>query len=300
MYVGCGYRICDAVRQSSKFVKFQLICRVLSGICDVRTYLQHGLKVAVGTDVAGGYSPSMLDALRMTVIASRVHALAQRKHFGVGLGADAGQMKGGNVSVSDGGSELGEAGVGVVGEDIIEGEMEHIELIGGLGPNGGVSACSVVEVHHHTKHHDHTEDYVTTFVTGSTHPHPAPSTPVITATAASSTSNDATTITPSMHTAKPAAAAAVIPAPEPYHPLTYLEAYHLATQGGAEVLGMGNVVGNFLVGKMCDALVIDVAVQDSPIDIWEGEGVLEKFQKFLFLGDDRNIVGVFVGGRKVM
>ena len=41
--------------------------------------------------------------------------------------------------------------------------------------------------------------------------------------------------------------------------LTYREAFYLATQGGAEVLGMGNIVGNFLPGKKLDCLVVDVA-----------------------------------------
>eukprot|EP01031_Cornospumella_fuschlensis_P035357 gene35357-42849_t len=242
-----------------------------SGICDVRTYLQHGLKVAVGTDVAGGYSPSMLDALRMTVIASRVHALAQRKHFGVG-GDCVGAVAKTNVS-SDAGSEVASVGTAGQGakegdegwEDIIEGEMEHIELIEGLGPNGGVSACSVVEVHHHTKHQDQTLDYVTTYSTA--HPH---SPRKASAPSSSSESAFVTPIASAESAVQTKAPAVVAPAAgEPYHPLTYLEAYHLATQGGAEVLGMGEVVGNFLVGKMCDALIVDVAVQDSPIDIWE-------------------------------
>ena len=30
----------------------------------LRSYLKQGLKVGLGTDVAGGYSPSMLDAMR--------------------------------------------------------------------------------------------------------------------------------------------------------------------------------------------------------------------------------------------
>ena len=37
----------------------------------------------------------------------------------------------------------------------------------------------------------------------------------------------------------------------------YGEAFHLATQGGAEVLGQGDVVGNFLPGKSLDALIIN-------------------------------------------
>ena len=35
-----------------------------SGVLNVRPLLDKGIKVALGTDLAGGYSPSMLDALR--------------------------------------------------------------------------------------------------------------------------------------------------------------------------------------------------------------------------------------------
>ena len=65
-------------------------------------------------------------------------------------------------------------------------------------------------------------------------------------------------------------------------------------------MGMGDVVGNFLPGKKLDALVVDVARADGPIDTFGREDLLEKFQKFLFLGDDRNIIHVYVDGRKVI
>jgi len=38
-----------------------------SGVMDVRQFVDEGVKVAVGTDVAGGYSASMLDALRQVL-----------------------------------------------------------------------------------------------------------------------------------------------------------------------------------------------------------------------------------------
>lgn len=85
-----------------------------------------------------------------------------------------------------------------------------------------------------------------------------------------------------------------------YEALSYKEVYHLATQGGAEVLGMGDVVGNFLIGKKFDAIIVDVANPDGPIDLFGQEDTIEKFQKFLFLGDDRNIISVYVDGKMVM
>lgn len=41
------------------------------GALPVKQLLQRGLKVGLGTDVAGGYSPSMLSAVRAAVLASK-------------------------------------------------------------------------------------------------------------------------------------------------------------------------------------------------------------------------------------
>ncbi|TMW57707.1 hypothetical protein Poli38472_014310 [Pythium oligandrum] len=146
-----------------------------SGVLNVRRMLQEGIKVGLGTDVSGGYSPSMLDAIRQAVIASKLVSI-------------------GNSSAQE------------------EGE----------------------------------------------------------------TTPDA---------------------------LTYAEAFHLATVGGAEALGLSDTVGNFVVGKEFDALVIDPFGENSPIDFFDEEtdtqDVLQTFQKFLFLGDDRNIEAVFVQGKSV-
>jgi len=94
---------------------------------------------------------------------------------------------------------------------------------------------------------------------------------------------------------------------ESNEPLNMAEAFHLATQGGAEVLGQGDVVGNFLPGKSFDALIINAEGVHgaaghgrSPFDVTENESPMEIFQKFIFLGDDRNIEQVFVDGRRVL
>lgn len=84
-----------------------------------------------------------------------------------------------------------------------------------------------------------------------------------------------------------------------YRWLTTTEAFYLATQGGAEALGMGDVVGNFLVGKKLDCLVVDVHAPGSPIDAFGEESVYNLFEKFVYLGDDRNIAHVLVDGRVV-
>lgn len=92
-----------------------------------------------------------------------------------------------------------------------------------------------------------------------------------------------------------------------YVPLTYKQVIFLATLGGAEALSVDQVVGNFVVGKDFDALLVDVAA-GSIDQYWEtdlsrsksGEKrLLELVQKFVYAGDDRNIYKVFVSGRQV-
>lgn len=55
-----------------------------SGICPVRTLLDEGLTVGLGTDMSGGYSPSILEAARQACLASRLlgHTVghAQKTH----------------------------------------------------------------------------------------------------------------------------------------------------------------------------------------------------------------------------
>ncbi|KAJ2492108.1 hypothetical protein IWW37_001685 [Coemansia sp. RSA 2050] len=42
-----------------------------SGIADIRRFIDEGIPVGLGTDVGGGYTPSILDAMRMAAAASR-------------------------------------------------------------------------------------------------------------------------------------------------------------------------------------------------------------------------------------
>ncbi|KAI8364562.1 guanine deaminase [Blakeslea trispora] len=51
-----------------------------SGVCDVRRLLDRGIKVGLGTDVAGGFSPSMLDAVRSSFFASKTIKIQQRDY----------------------------------------------------------------------------------------------------------------------------------------------------------------------------------------------------------------------------
>ncbi|KAI8617091.1 hypothetical protein BC830DRAFT_1115278 [Chytriomyces sp. MP71] len=151
-----------------------------SGALNVRRLLREGVKVGLGTDVSGGYSPSILDAIRQAVVASKM--------VSIGLGS-------GN-------------------EPLVQG-----------AESSNASA-------------------------------------------------------------------------ESYDALTFAEAFHLATVGGAESLDLQDKIGNFLVGKDFDALVVNPRADKSPVDVFEGDSVLDVFQRFLFLGDDRNIEQVYVAGKR--
>lgn len=153
-----------------------------SGIMDARRVLDMGIRLGLGTDVAGGASPSMLDCIRNVVTASRCMGFWYR-----------------NLFVYD---------------------------------------------HHH---HEHKVREAT------------------------------------------------------YRWLTTSEAFHLATLGGAEAVGMGNVIGNFVVGKKLDCLVLDLNAPDGPIDLFSDDvPVWNRLEKFIYVGDDRNIQTVIVDGKVVL
>ncbi|XP_029059618.1 guanine deaminase isoform X2 [Monodon monoceros] len=86
--------------------------------------------------------------------------------------------------------------------------------------------------------------------------------------------------------------------------LTLKEVFRLATLGGSQALGLDRQIGNFEVGKEFDALLINPKASDSPIDLFYGDFVGDIseaiIQKFLYLGDDRNIEEVYVGGKQVV
>ena len=84
--------------------------------------------------------------------------------------------------------------------------------------------------------------------------------------------------------------------------LGFTEIVYLATMGGARVVDMEDKIGSFAVGKVFDALVVDVeGVASANSALWEdGEGDGEAMvKKWVFLGDDRTIRKVFVQGKLV-
>ncbi|KAL8578350.1 hypothetical protein ACOMHN_031724 [Nucella lapillus] len=83
-----------------------------------------------------------------------------------------------------------------------------------------------------------------------------------------------------------------------YRPLTIDEAFRLATLGGSSVLGQN--CGNFETGREFDAILVDPEVTDSPLDLFPFDSVRDIVHKFLYYGDDRNMVKVFVQGSEVV
>ena len=90
--------------------------------------------------------------------------------------------------------------------------------------------------------------------------------------------------------------------------LDFDSAMYLATKGSADVMGLGDKVGLIKPGYQWDALFVDITAPGSPTSMdynkFAGKygpaySVRELVSKFVYEGDDRNIVRVFVDGKKV-
>lgn len=63
--------------------------------------------------------------------------------------------------------------------------------------------------------------------------------------------------------------------------------HHLATMGSAQVLRLEDKIGNFVSGKMFDALLVNVGGNDCVnTNGWQDDG-MALFRKWGFMGDDR-------------
>lgn len=89
--------------------------------------------------------------------------------------------------------------------------------------------------------------------------------------------------------------------------LSVANVLYLATLGGAVVCNRGHDLGNFQVGKKWDALVVDLGVDSSPVELMDWNLPKDKTErleqlvtKWLYLGDDRNITNVWVNGEAVL
>ncbi|KAI9746740.1 MAG: hypothetical protein M1818_000455 [Claussenomyces sp. TS43310] len=97
--------------------------------------------------------------------------------------------------------------------------------------------------------------------------------------------------------------------------LSVEECLHLATRGGAKVVGLPHRIGGFDVGMDFDAQLIGLAPvsalgdldassssssrDDGPVDVFGWESFDDKIAKWVFNGDDRNTLAVWVRGRLV-
>lgn len=84
-------------------------------------------------------------------------------------------------------------------------------------------------------------------------------------------------------------------------PLSYIEALHLATKGNGQFLNsiefykqQGLQFGSLEPGFAMDALVIDDS-NLGPLDI----SIEERLQRFIYIGDDRNITDRYIGGKLI-
>lgn len=75
-------------------------------------------------------------------------------------------------------------------------------------------------------------------------------------------------------------------------PLTFNEAFYIATKGGGSFFGR---VGSFETGDEFDALVID----DSKLSDMRELTVEERLQRYIYIGDDRQIISRYVRGEKI-
>lgn len=76
-------------------------------------------------------------------------------------------------------------------------------------------------------------------------------------------------------------------------PLKVEEAFYLGTMGGGEYFGK---VGSFLPEYEFDAVIID----DSSIKHPQPLTLKERLERVIYLSDDRNVIGKYVAGVKVL
>src|SRR5215203_2629924 len=75
-------------------------------------------------------------------------------------------------------------------------------------------------------------------------------------------------------------------------------AFYLATMGGAKVLGLEHVVGNFSIGKEADFIVVDADKID-PLKNSRGRKGKEMLSQLVHRGDDRVVSATYVQGVNV-
>ena len=76
-------------------------------------------------------------------------------------------------------------------------------------------------------------------------------------------------------------------------PLTFDQAFYIATMGGGEFFGK---VGTFAAGYELDAVVLDDASLDHP----QALSVRARMERAAYLADERHVAAKFVQGEKVL
>lgn len=202
------------------------------------------MQVGLGTDVAGGYSPSMLNAMRSCVIASR--ALCMQHYAALSKATE-----------HDPSSQQGEHA------EHRPSSQQSAALT--KAPNQALSS-------HQDEHAGCKPDFQ--------QPAPSPAQQVI----------DNTVLEIPAVVSRRALQAADL--------LDWRAAFWLATVGGAQALGIEQVCGTLETGKAFDALRVDTR-NAAAFDVFPADTPMDAFQKFINLGDDRNIKAVWVGGKLV-
>ena len=82
-------------------------------------------------------------------------------------------------------------------------------------------------------------------------------------------------------------------------PLSLAEGFYMATLGGASVLNLETKIGNFELGKSLDAILVDLDAS-RPIHTFDHDTLADKFEKFIYLGDDRHMIEIFVNGNAIL
>jgi guanine deaminase len=79
----------------------------------------------------------------------------------------------------------------------------------------------------------------------------------------------------------------------------------MSTQGGADVLNLGDKIGSFHAGKKFDAIIVDTlqsaggGLLGAMAEVEEEEPWKQVLEKFIMTADDRNMIGVYVNGTRV-
>lgn len=86
--------------------------------------------------------------------------------------------------------------------------------------------------------------------------------------------------------------------------LSIEEVLYLSTRGGAKVVGLEGKVGGFGVGMEWDSQLIGFGEEEDgfmsgPVDMFGWETWEERIAKWVYNGDDRNTLAVWVKGRLV-